>query len=138
MRSVKEEDFFAPCLKISGKARVLQMVALFIAIIVSLCFLLVYVTVASGPGPLLGGPSQPMGKLVVILVLTAAQILALIPCWRCWMLRRWACGVGLAIFWPIAVVSVFANANLALMLFAFLLPVTQIVREEWPSLQSDF
>jgi hypothetical protein len=84
------------------------------------------------------GPSQPFEKLIAVLMFTVAQILILVPCWRCWMLRRWACGLGLALFWPIAIGAVFASADFALILFAFLLPLTQIIREEWPNLKSGF
>ena len=90
MGRMKHDDFFAPRPKLSWQMRAIRTGALLAAVGISLgFFMLDWVTFSRG----VYGIPQPtlQDEIFRLIVPTLVQIALLVPCWRCWLLHRWAC-----------------------------------------------
>jgi hypothetical protein len=80
--------FFAPRPKLSWNARIIRAVAFLTATGISVFFLGLHMFVIADS---YAGPNSLPRVAMYLLWLIIWQLVALLPCWRAWMLRRWAC-----------------------------------------------
>lgn len=138
---MKADDLFVPRPKLSWRMRVIQGGAFLAALSISLCFF-AWDMLVIGRRPSGGGPAfwqQIIAVLPDLLTTAALQILFLVPCWRCYLLRRWACGAVTCVALPL---SSFSSALTHSPLVAgLLIPIGIVgycIAEEWPRLKSGF
>ncbi|HEY0076630.1 MAG TPA: hypothetical protein VGB77_21245 [Abditibacteriaceae bacterium] len=117
--------------------RFIRMTAFCAAIGLSLCFLPMHLMVLSGPRFGNGVANVPY-KIAAFFAIAAGQIIFLLPCWRAWLLHRWACSL---LTYVLLIASVGALVSTFwLGIIGFLLTATLLVAldEEQPSLKSGF
>lgn len=124
----EEEDFYAPQPKLSWQMQFIRGCALLTATCISIGFLMIELI------PLVHSQSLDLSNFIVTLILTPFHIVLLIPCWRCWLLHRWACVVtftlllmGTLLILPVGLI--------------FTLPIIlmlSVIQEELPNLKKGF
>ncbi len=135
MRYVENpDDFFAPRPKVSLCVRIMRSIILLMVIVISIPVFVLEVLLVY---------SQTTGtsitnSIMVLATATIVQILLLIPCWRGWMLRRWAC--NLLVYSLLALAAEATEFSPLLALFVLLLDVLLLfgMRGELSNLKSGF
>lgn len=92
MRAVEspKDDFFAPRPKLSWNVRFIRAIAFLMAIGISIGFSGLYMF---GIGDSYTGPDSMPTVVLALFWPTIWHIIVLLPCWRAWLLHRWACSL---------------------------------------------
>lgn len=126
MRCVQNtDDFFAPRPKLSWGVRVIRVLAFFAASLISVGFLSVLLKLIRDQKTIV----NQRDFIVYFFAFACLQSLCLIPCWRAWMLRRWAC-IALIFLWlflPLSLVGVsIRSLAFAILITGFLLAIIDV------------
>ena len=132
------DDFFAPRLKLSWNMRLIRVAAFLMAVCIALWFLLINFEIWRDQKP---------SALIFLIGTTAFQLILLLPCWRAWLLHRWAGPFPCCLLFPFCCLVVLcSNVTLpgaadiwlaAITLILTLLSVQALI-SEWPNLKSGF
>jgi hypothetical protein len=128
-------DFFLPRPKLSWRAWLIRGATFLVAAYISARFLWIDYSIILN----VGDRSDALLRITPsVFVNTCIQLLVLIPCWRTWMLRRWACFLLPVMLFLISLfiegLSIWSFFGLIL-LEGFLLGIAS---GEWPNLKSGF
>ena len=154
MRAVEspKNDFFAPRPKLSRDLKLLRAGAFLTAVVISILFF-VEDWVIIGHQQFVTAPLMPSSRieeLLCIIKLTLVQVALVLPCWRAWLFKRWACLYILMVWFgfplwlalipetlmPVEIIFVGLPAFLVSLTFAFL--QFMLLIGEWQKLKSGF
>lgn len=147
-----KDDFFAPRPKLSRDLKMLRASALLAAVVISILFFAQYWVIIGRQqlvtAPLI--PSSNIKELLYIIKLTLVQVALVLPCWRAWLFKRWACLYIFMVWFCFPVGPAFmlepllSGAPMPVGLAALLVPLTfaflqfMLLIGEWQKLKSGF
>jgi hypothetical protein len=144
MRGVEspKDDFFAPRSKLSWRAWIIRIVALLVAVGISLYAIAFNAKILFSPH-FYGYGKSPSSteKMLLVLMVTVVQISLLVPCWRIWLFKRWACDLLMVgMLFSAFLFLVLASAGEAWALSALIISIILlwILGEEWTYFKSGF
>lgn len=126
------DDFFAPRPKLSWNVRVIRAAALLIAIAISLFFFI------DGVRILNISYFSYSEKAFHVLAYAVLQLLLLVPCWRAWLLHRWACSLLTYILLLASFSAIVSIFGLGIIGFLFTASLLIALDDEEPHLKSGF
>ena len=133
----EQNYFFAPRPKLSLAARRIRGYALLVAIVISLAFVPSYMALFFRATHVRSRVSwQEVFSGFVVLALW--QTLLVVPFWRCFLLRRWACEGLCILSWLAAFLLIPAVGLWAPLPFIIVVLFTRIVLDASPDLKSGF
>lgn len=135
---MENTDFFAARPKLPRRLRFIRGCAIFIGLVVGLVFLSAYWQIANSIlSSVPSGIAYPI--LQSLLVVMFIEILLLIPLWRLYALRRWACGVLVIEIGLINFLLMFAIGGIWILVTIMLsILFTLVLAEEYPNLKTGF
>ena len=128
------DDFFAPRPKLSWNVRVIRVAALLVAVCISGCFLWFDFMILRESKTV----ASPISVGFILVAATVMQLLLLMPCWRAWMLRRWACLVLILLLLLLLFASFAFGPYMCLIGLFVTMFSLEAIADEWPHLKSGF